>query len=499
MSIGRRIAFGTAQLTLGNLFVRLLSLVSIPILTRLLTPGAYGTAAMAITLISFISAAALAGADISYIRAYYAKQTAPSCAVEAFTWRYSMASALIAAAAVAAFWGPLAKAFSLPSYAGWLVSGGIVLSVASTMASARARLQSRNGALTIATACAGLGSVAASIPLAYAGWRNELPILAGLATSFLIPVLILGIPPLGVLLRSSGLSPAVRRDIFGIGIAAVVNAPAYAIMTSSDRWFLAYHQGADTAGIYSVAYGIAIVGMTVNAAGLYVWTPEAARLFEARLPNSIQQLGRITEVMIAALAWVWLAVAAAGGDIVRLFTAPAFHEGAAIVPLIAASVFFHGVIHLGNTVCILEKRLHRSAWWWAAGAASSLLLNAVLIPYAGMLGAAVSQLLAFAVTALGLSFNARRMLAEHINWMRVLLVLFTVLAAALAAVPAWSEAPLVSLLLKFPVVLLTAPIIASYFGAGAILRTALAGAKAVPQTELTTQMELAGNEHSGDR
>ena len=496
MSTVRRITFGTAQLTLSNVFVRLLSLVSMPILTRLLTPGAYGAAAMAMTLTAFISAAALGGADVSYIRAYHAKQTAPAAAVEAFTWRYSMASAILAAIAVEVFWGPVSNIFSLPSYAGWLVSACIVLSVAMVMATARARLQSRNGTLSIATACAGMGSVAASIALAYAGWRNELPLLVALAAGYLIPVFILGVPPLRVLLKPSGLSPTVRRHIFGIGIAAVVSAPAYAIMSSSDRWFLAYYQNADTAGIYSVAYGVAIIGMTVNAAGLYIWTPEATRLFEARLPNSVQQLGNITEAMIAVLAWVWLAVAAAGGDIIRLFAAPAFHEGAAVVPLIAGAVFFHGVGHLANTVYVLEKRLHRSVWWWAAGAAASLLLNAVLIPRAGMLGAAASQLLAFAITALGLSFNARRMFAQHINWMRILLVLFTALAAAFAMVPAWSKEPLVSLLLKSLAILLSALIVASYFGPESILRAVLARTKVIPHTEPAAQMEPAGNECS---
>ena len=46
-----------------------------------------------------------------------------------------------------------------------------------------------------------------------------------------------------------------------------------------------------------------------------------------------------------------------------------------------------------------------------------------------------------------------------------LLVLFTALAGAFAMVPAWSQNPLVSLLLKSPAILLIALIVASYFGA----------------------------------
>ncbi len=485
MNTVRRITLGTAQLTLSNVFVRLLSLVSMPILTHLLTPGAYGTAAMVATLASIISVVAIAGADVSYIRAYHAKQIAPSDAVEAFTWRYAMASAILAAVAAKAFWGPLSQVFSLPSYAGWLVSASIVLSVTATMSTTRARLRGRNAVLSIATACAGLGSTAAAIVLAYSGWHNEFPLLISIAAGFLISVLMLGMPPLGVLLKPSGLSFGVRRNILGINFVSIVAAPAYMFMALSDRWFLGYFQDASSAGIYSVGYSVAIMGMTVNTAVVTIWMPEATRIFEAAAPDSTKQLAEMTEALIAVFACAWLAVTAAGGDAIRLLSATAFHAGTTVIPCIAGMVFFHGVIQLANTVYVLEKRVHRTIWWWAAGLAVCLLLNLTLIPRAGMLGAAMSQLLAFATVALGLSLNARRMFAGHINWMRLLLVLLTSLAAALVMVPAWAERPLVSLLLKFPAGLLVALILASYFGAASRLKANLGLLKARQSLERT--------------
>jgi O-antigen/teichoic acid export membrane protein len=492
LSAIRRITIGTAQLTLSNVFVRMLALVSMPILTLLLPPSAYGTAAIATTLVQLISVAALSGADLSYIRAYHAKQIAPSAAVEIFTWRFSLGAAIVAAIITQSFWQLFCDVLSLPSNAGWLVSTGIVLSVTSTMATARARLQGRNGILAIATACSGLGATAAGIGLAYCGWRNEFPLLVAMGAGFLVLVLLLGMPPLGKLAMPSGLSPVVRWHIFGIGAANIVTAPALAIMTSSDRWFLGHYLSADAAGIYSVSYSVAIAGMTVNLAGLNVWTPEASRLFEARAPDSAKQLGAITEGMIAVLAWVWFAVTAAGGDIVRLLAAPAFHEGAAIVPLIAGAVFFQGIAYLGNTAYALEKRVHRTIEWWGGGAAAALVLNVVLIPQTGIWGAALSQLLAFAITALGLMLSARRLFAGHINWMRVLLVLFTALIAAPAFIPAWADRPFFSLLLKFPAVLLIAAIIASYFGAASAIRAFWT------KTEATSQTQLASLEPAGE-
>ena len=134
MTLVRRLAFGAAKLTVSNLAVRLLSIVSMPILTRLLDPSAYGTSAMAAAIVSFASVIALAGADVSYIRAYLSERTAPRSAVEIFTWHYALAAALIAAILTLASWWAISRALLLPFYAGWLVALSIVLSVALAMA-----------------------------------------------------------------------------------------------------------------------------------------------------------------------------------------------------------------------------------------------------------------------------------------------------------------------------------------------------------------------------
>ncbi len=468
MSIVRRVAFGTAQLALANVFVRLLSVFTMPVLTRLLEPGAYGTAAMAATMISLMSVFALAGADVSYIRAYHSNGPASGKRAEALIWRFAIGGSLAASIVTAAGWHFFASAVPLPAYAGWLAAAGTVLSVLSTMAMARARLRDRHKALSIATVFAGIFSIGVAVGLAYCGWSNELPLILSLLVSYLAPVLVLGVPPLSELWKRSGLSFAERRHVLSIGFATIVTAPAWWLISSSDRWVLGYFHGVATTGIYSVGYNVAVVGMTLNTAVLAVWTPEAARLFDSSSAYKIHQLGSITEGMLAAFACTWLAVTVSGGDIVRLLAAPAFHEGAQVIPLIAASVFFHGVAHLANTIYLLENRVHSTIWWWLGGAAASLVLNMLLVPPMGMLGAALSQFLALAIAGLGLSVHPWRVLAADINWMRLLFVALVTVAPALFMVAPWADKPFASLLLKFPVGLLVALIVAGSFGAAPV-------------------------------
>ena len=124
MSVVRSVALGTAQLTLSSVLVRLLSLATMPVLTRLLEPSAYGTAALVTTLISLISVFPPAGSDMSYIRAFYAEKPPLHLAVEAFTWRFTIGSSIIAAALSVFCWRYISGILSLPLYAGPLVAVG---------------------------------------------------------------------------------------------------------------------------------------------------------------------------------------------------------------------------------------------------------------------------------------------------------------------------------------------------------------------------------------
>jgi O-antigen/teichoic acid export membrane protein len=446
----RIIAAGITQLTLSNVFVRLVSIVTMPVLTRLLAPSAFGTAALATTFISLIAVVALAGADVSYIRAYHAEKLPFRQAVESFTWRFALASSLVAAILSVLCWSIIAPALSLPLYPGPLIAAGVVLGVTVAMSAARARLHHRYRAISLATIVCGVAAPAIAILVAYVGRRDALPLILSVLAIYLIPALALGFPPAAALLKPSGLSYSDRRRILGIGAAIVVTAPAYWVMASSDRWFLGYFADAGTVGIYSISCSVAIVGLTVNSALLTIWTPEASRLFESSPGEGLTTLASMTEAMIALLACVWLAVSSAGGDLIRLFTAPPFHSASATIPFVAGGVFFYGVAHLAQTAYLLEGRLHYTLKWWAAGAAASVILNTLLIPALGLMGAAFGQLIAFAIPAFGLSIGARSLIYCRCEWKHLFFVLSVVFCAALFMIPPWSAVPLMSLIFKFP-------------------------------------------------
>jgi O-antigen/teichoic acid export membrane protein len=450
MSLSKRIASATIQLTLSNAFVRLLSLVTMPVLTHLLSPIAYGTATMAGTLISLISVFALAGMDMSYMRAYPSRSSPSGPVVEAFAWRFVLGAGLFAGLCVMVVWPLISPVFSLSGYLGVLVGAGIVLSLMNTMTQTRARLANRYREMSASIVVSGVGSAAVSMGVAYWFRRDEVPLLLAMIVAYLIPVLMLGLPVFERLLKPSGLSSLDRRNILNIGIAGTLTAPAYWVLSSSDRWFLGYFEDAASVGIYSVGYSVAIMGMMANNAILAVWTPETAREYESNPDLAQANLGRVAERIVAGFACIWLAVTAAGGDVIRLLAAPSFHGAANLIPFIAASVLFHGIIHLANASLLLVKRLNIAMWCWIAGGLFCMLLNFILVPWLGRMGAALTQTISFATMALAITIAAQKCYPLRLNWKRLGIMLTGIVIIATGMYPAWANAPSLSLMLKLP-------------------------------------------------
>jgi len=459
MTFTRRVVSGTSQLTFSNGVVRLLAIVTMPILTGLLSPHAYGVAALAGTIISLASVLALAGMDTSYLRAYHSAQPPNSADAEHFCWRFTISSALPTGALAALAWYFLAgDSVDQDRGLAILVAMGVVFSVVSTMAQVRALLAGRHRAMAVSIVISGVIGAAASIGIAL--WRQDaLALLIPLVLGYLIPVLLLGTPPIFGLTKRSDLTWDEGAAIVKIGLAGIVTAPMYWLLSSSDRWFLQHYDGAESVGIYSIGYSVAIIGMMVNTAVMTVWQPEAAREYEEDRARAPGTLGKLMSRLVVAMAIIWLAATAAGGDIVRWLANERFHAAAGYVPYIAGGVFFYGLLRLANTGLLLAKQLQWSAFWWLLGGLVCLVLNLLLVPRYGGMGAAVTQSISFAFIAVGIFATAQTKFRILLDWGRLAAVMLVVLAAGAFLERPWHAAPFFSLLMKLPIGIAVAVIV----------------------------------------
>lgn len=451
MTFTRRLISGTAQLTISNGIMRLLSIITMPILTALLSPQAYGVATLLGTVISLVSVFALAGIDVTYARVYHSVQPPNGTVAEHFCWRFAICSALTGTMSAAIVgWFVVRDFVELDHSLALLVLLGIVLTVMSRMAQTRARLTGKYRAMALATIAAGLIGAVVSLGIAFWWRRDAMALLLPVLIASLIPLLVLGAPSFAELMKPSELVRSQGTTLMKIGLAAIVTAPMYWMLSSSDRWFLQYYQGTVAVGVYAIGYSVAVIGTMVNGAVVAAWLPEASREYEQDRERAKYTMGRLMSRLLAAMALIWLTAAAAGGDIVRWLADERFHSSAEFVPFIAGGVFFYGASQLAVYGLVLVKEYKWAAYWWLCGGLFCILLNFVLVPRYSGLGAAITQSASFAVISIGIFCTSQAKYCMQLDWSRLVTVTLIVFAAGLFLAPAWHATAPLSLLMKLP-------------------------------------------------
>jgi O-antigen/teichoic acid export membrane protein len=158
--------------------------------------------------------------------------------------------------------------------------------------------------------------------------------------------------------------------------------------------------------------------------------------------------------VVLAASWLALALGLGAPWIVRLLTTSAFYDGARVV----APLAFSGVAFGAYAVVLISigrARRTRSNWLITGAAALlNLVLNLLLIPPYGMIGAAVSTVSAYALMFLGMAWKAQRVFRVPYQWRRVGMALGAAISLTLAGKLLDANLPVaVALVLVYPLAL----------------------------------------------
>ena len=189
-------------------------------------------------------------------------------------------------------------------------------------------------------------------------WRPDaLALLIPMLLGYLIPVLLLGTPSIAGLAKPSQLSRNEGVALIKIGLAGIVTAPMYWLLSSSDRWFLQHYHGAEAVGVYSIGYSVAIVGMMVNNGG-HRWsgrprprgsTSKTRRGRRNARPAHVASRGRDGGHLAGSRR---PAATSSAGWPMNGFTPPP-----TTCPTSPAESSFTGLLHLASTGLLLAKQI----------------------------------------------------------------------------------------------------------------------------------------------
>lgn len=223
--------------------------------------------------------------------------------------------------------------------------------------------------------------------------------IVGVVFSALFSYFISLILGLGILIKQVGFSLPSFSEMpkylkFSLPLAP--NSLIYWITDSSDRYIIGLLLGTVSVGVYSAA---CIIG---NLVYFFVWPlqmilfPQLSRLYDNGEMDEVK-----TYISYSLKFFLLISVPSMAGltvlgkQILILLTTNEFNNGSAVIPLIALSALFAGLFQIIINITFLYKKTKYNFWIQVFSALSNITLNFILIPFIGIIGAALATLFSF--------------------------------------------------------------------------------------------------------
>jgi O-antigen/teichoic acid export membrane protein len=457
MSVGaqlKRLGSQSAIYGLGGILSRLIAVFLVPLYTVYLGRVGFGQIETIIAFVGVLVIVLRLGITSAFFRFYFDAETdAERTLVVRTSFWFTMGMATLGLAVGLALAGPLSGALKLDDP--WLVRAGFVglwAQMNYAQMTALFRVEERPVSFAIASVANVLITIGSTIALVIGAHKGAIGAVVGnfLGTLSVYAVL------LGYRRYQLGLQFDRRllREMNRFGMPLVPAALALWAINFIDRLFIGQLKGQAEVGVYSLAVRVASVVVFLMTAFQLAWPAFAYSIKDD--DEAKRTYAFVLTYLLFVTCWVALALGALAPWIVDVFDPKhRFGRSAEAVPLLAfATAAYSGY----SVLAIGIGRARQTQYNWivaGAAAAVNIVLNAILIPPYGMMGAAVATVAAYVALFVAMWLNSRRVYPVAYQWRRVLTI--AGVAAALTAA-AWAlDAPLavaVALVLAYPLVLL---------------------------------------------
>jgi O-antigen/teichoic acid export membrane protein len=247
------------------------------------------------------------------------------------------------------------------------------------------------------------------------------------------------------------LDPLLVRAMLGMAIPALITGSIFFFLKLSDRWILMRYPQWGTAevGLYTAAFQLSQPVYVVMTAFNLAWP----QWHYSRLSNPVEHkklVARSGTYFIALCVFLMAVMAAVMPLMIRvLLHSPSYWSvGPTTLILTLANVLYclYYVLWVG---CNVAKKNRRVPFITAIASASNIALNFLLIPKYGMVAAAWTTVLGFAILAAGVYVLSRQYYPIKYEWARFIKI---ALAGGVAMAAAWGMARLVGLQVDLPFV-----------------------------------------------
>ena len=193
-------------------------------------------------------------------------------------------------------------------------------------------------------------------------------------------------------------------DYISFSLPILPSALSAWVVSSSDRYVIGFFMGAVFVGFYSPGYAVgSIINMYIGPLA-FILFPVLSKMYDEKKYEDVKIYLRYS-----LKYFLMLAIPSAFGlsllskPILMILSTPEIaSQGYLITPFVAVSALLYGAYVIFTQIINLVKKTKITGAIWMIAAVLNLGLNIVVVPYIGILGAAITTLIAFAL-AFGLT------------------------------------------------------------------------------------------------
>ncbi len=249
-------------------------------------------------------------------------------------------------------------------------------------------------------------------------------------------------------------------DLVKFGFPLIPATLSMNILRLFDRYIIGALAGLEQVAVYDVGYKVGTLILFLIIPFRTAWIPFAFSV--ANKPEAPKIFRDVLTYIAAGCTFLILGVIAFRVEIINIIAPATYSEALTVVGWVAVSQLFLAAYHIFSIGPMVKDKTRDLAWTALTAAGINLLLNFILIPLIGILGAAIATFVGYLILAI-LTYNlGRQVITISIDWKRLsrLLLSSGLIILALLAIddfvtPQWTRIIFKALGLSlFPVILL---------------------------------------------
>lgn len=217
-------------------------------------------------------------------------------------------------------------------------------------------------------------------------------------------------------------SLAKLKEMLKFGVPLMPASFGIFILNFADRFILKHFSNLEAVGLYSLGYKFAfMISILIISPFGMIWQ---AQMFE------ISKKRNAKEIFSKFLTYFSLVVITAAfvlsifiKDIISLIAPPSFHSAYNVVPIISLGYVFYGFYYFFQVGILLKKKTKFLGFTVLLSALSNIILNILLIPIFGAMGAAIATSLSFLFMSASTYIFSQRLYQINYEFKRILKIL----------------------------------------------------------------------------